>query len=111
MRTFGGIEPEYSGYDNSSVLLQSIPYDGTSTWVKGADRGFESFLEASENMELYDIETDSEVYKTGIHILPEITEKSSPEEVYKKYWNPPLIFLSPINTSHFLVANTQLALE
>jgi len=82
MKTFGGIESKYAEFDASEILLQSIPYDGTSTWGKGADRGFPAFLEATENMELYDIETDSEVYKKGIHILPEITENSSPESVY-----------------------------
>ncbi|MCF8224992.1 MAG: agmatinase [Bacteroidales bacterium] len=82
MRTFGGIDPRYALFDKAAVLLQSIPYDGTSTWGKGADQGFDAFLEAAENMELYDIETDSEVYKVGIHILPEIREKSSPESVY-----------------------------
>lgn len=83
MRTFAGIEKEYAGFDDSSVLLQSIPYDGTSTWIKGADKAFEAFLEASENMELYDIETDSEVYRKGIHILPAIKENSSPEKVFE----------------------------
>lgn len=78
-KSFLGIK---SNYSTSSILLQSIPYDGTSTWGKGADRALEAFIEASENMELYDIETDSEVYKKGIHILPELTEKSSPEAVY-----------------------------
>lgn len=82
--TFGGIEQKYSDFEKSEVLLQSIPYDGTSTWGKGADKGFDDFIEASENMELYDIETDSEVYKNGIHILPAILEKQSPEKVYQE---------------------------
>ena len=87
MKRFAGIEKKYSKYDFASVLLQSIPYDGTSTWGKGADNGFDAFLEASENMELYDIETDTEVYKKGIHILPELNEKSSPKSVYKKVYS------------------------
>ncbi|MDF1574079.1 MAG: agmatinase [Bacteroidales bacterium] len=82
-KTFGGIPEKYAEFDRSEILLQSIPYDGTSTWGKGADRGFEAFLEAAGNMELYDIETDSEVYKQGIHLLPEIKEKASPESVYQ----------------------------
>jgi agmatinase len=81
MRNFGGIEDKYSEYDHAQILLQSVPYDGTSTWGKGADKAFHAFLHAAENMELYDIETDSEVCKRGIHILPEITEKSSPDKV------------------------------
>ncbi len=83
MNTFAGIKEQYAKYENSNVLLQGITYDGTSTWGKGADKGFEAFLDAAENMELYDIETDSEVYTQGIHMLPVITESSSPEQVFK----------------------------
>ena len=86
MRNFGGIEDKYCSFESSAVLLQSIPFDGTSTWGKGADLGFDSFLEAAENMELYDIETNSEVYKKGIHILPTIGEDNSPEDVFKKVY-------------------------
>jgi agmatinase len=86
-KKFGGIPEEFAKYEKSKIVLLPVPYDGTSTWQKGADKGFEAFLEASENMELYDIETDSEVYKNGISILDAITEKSSPdamvEAVYK----------------------------
>ena len=85
--SFGGIEPEFSNPQTASVFLQPIPYDGTSTWGKGADKGFDVFLEASQNMELYDIETDSEVYKKGIHVLPPILEKSNPENVYQEVYN------------------------
>lgn len=81
-RTFAGVEPDYAEKNSAKIWLQSIPYDGTSTWGKGADKGFDAFLEATENMEIYDIETDSEVYKQGVHILPAITENSSPEKVY-----------------------------
>jgi len=88
--TFAGIPEKYASFDNAEILLQSIPYDGTSTWGKGADKGFERFLEAAENMELYDIETDTEVYRKGIHILPEILEKSTPEKVYEKVYHSSL---------------------
>ena len=83
MRSFAGIEEVYSDKRSAQVLLQSIPYDGTSTWGKGADKGFEAFLEASENMELYDIETESEVYTKGIHILPDPPSFASPEAMYE----------------------------
>lgn len=83
MKNFGGIEDKYAERNNAAVLLQPVPYDGTSTWGKGADKGFDAFIEASENMELYDIETDSEVYLKGIHTLDPVNERSSPEAVYK----------------------------
>ncbi len=82
MKTFAGI-PQYLGkLDNANIILQSIPYDGTSTWGKGADRGFAALLEAAENMELYDIETDSEVYLQGIHMPEEWAGFNSPESMF-----------------------------
>lgn len=80
---FAGIEGDHNLYENAEILLQSIPYDGTSTWGKGADKGFKAFLEASENMEIYDIETDTEVYKKGVHIIDPILEDESPEAVFE----------------------------
>jgi agmatinase len=83
MKTFAGIENEFAGYEKASILLQPITYDGTSSWGKGADKGPAAFLEAAENMELYDIETGTEVFRHGIHLLPTIEESSSPEKVYE----------------------------
>lgn len=57
MKTYAGIPEENASLENSKVVLVTVPYDGTSTWGKGADKGPELFLDASENMELYDIET------------------------------------------------------
>ena len=82
-RTYAGIPLEFSGRSQSRIFLQSIPYDGTSTWGKGADRGFEAFMNASDNLELYDIETDSEVYRHGIHLLDESPEFDSPEKMFQ----------------------------
>ena len=31
---FGGIDDKLALFDEAAVLLQSIPYDGTSTWGK-----------------------------------------------------------------------------
>lgn len=78
-KTYAGIPIENSNLETSKIVLIPVPYDGTSTWQKGADKGPEAFLNASENMELYDIETDSEVYKEGIYLADAITENSSPE--------------------------------
>jgi agmatinase len=78
-KNYAGIADEFAQLEKSKIILIPVPYDGTSTWGKGADKGPEAFLEASENMELYDIETDSEVYKQGIHLTDPITENSSPE--------------------------------
>ena len=86
MRFFGGIETERATYEKAEVLLQSVPFDGTSTWGKGADKGFEAFMEAADNMELYDIETDSEVYEKGVFILPELNGETA-EEMFRNVYN------------------------
>lgn len=78
-KTYAGIPQKYASLDTSKIVLISVPYDGTSTWQKGADKGPEAFLNASENMELFDIETRTEVYKQGVHLTEPITENASPE--------------------------------
>lgn len=78
-KNFAGIPDENSKLDTSKIVLIPVPYDGTSTWVKGANKGCDAFLKASENMELYDIETETEVYKQGVFLADAVTEDASPE--------------------------------
>jgi len=75
---FGGHEVIYS-YEESSIVILPVPYDETSTYMKGADKGPDAVMEASVNLEFYDIETDSEAHKHGIFTLDPVIEKSSPE--------------------------------
>lgn len=82
MTTFAGIEEKYTNRETAAIWLQAIPWDGTSTWGKGADKGPDALLEAAKNMELYDIETGLEVFRKGIHILPEIKGFTTPEKMY-----------------------------
>jgi agmatinase len=78
---FGYLPDEYSNPDNSAIVIIPVPYDGTSTWIKGADKGPDAIIEASANMELYDIETDSEVYRNGIFTDSPVQDLSFPEDV------------------------------
>lgn len=82
-KTYAGIPPKYGEYQNAKVVLLPVPYDGTSTWQKGADKGPDAFLNASENMELYDIETNQETYKIGVHLMDAVKVNSSPEAMTK----------------------------
>lgn len=86
-KTYAGIPEQYTTIENSKVLLLTVPYDGTSTWGKGADKGPELFLDASENMELYDIETDTEPYLKGIHLAGEVSQNSSPEQMVQAVYD------------------------
>jgi len=49
--------------------------------VAGTGRGAEAIIDASRNMELYDDETDAEVYKLGIHTLAESSAIEPPERM------------------------------
>ncbi|GAA4112311.1 agmatinase [Aquimarina addita] len=79
LETYAGIDQKYASLEVSKIVLIPVPYDGTSTRGKGADKGPEAFLQASKNMELFDIETDSEVYKQGIYLTEAVTDSASPE--------------------------------
>ena len=66
----GGIaEEEFSSFDQSRILIWPVSYEGTVSYGGGTGRGAEAIIEASRNMELYDEETEAEVYKLGIHTL------------------------------------------
>ncbi|HOE39052.1 MAG TPA: agmatinase [Bacteroidales bacterium] len=78
-RTYAGIPEEYSGYENAKVVILPVPYDKTSTWGKGADKGPEAFLDASENMEIYDLESDTEVFKHGVWLSDVLDVDDNPE--------------------------------
>jgi len=80
-KTYAGIPDQYAKSETAKIVLIPVPYDGTSTWQKGANNGPDAFLEASENMELYDVETDSEVYKNGVFLADAVVENTSPEEM------------------------------
>lgn len=86
VRDYAG-EPMPDALRPPRAAILPVPYDGTSTWGKGADKGPEALFEALENMELYDIETGSEVHREGIAILGGVPMQSDgrpvkPEEVH-----------------------------
>lgn len=84
MKSFGGIEEKFTSFEDSNILLVPVPYDGTTTYGKGSDKGPEAILESSKFLELYDIETNSEVFKKGIHVTPPIGENSHSEKLVQE---------------------------
>jgi agmatinase len=91
---FGGIPKKYDNIEKAEIVILPVPYDGTSTWIKGADKGPAAILEASANMELYDIETDSEVYKKGIYTASPVNENKSPEKMTAEVYKAALKYVS-----------------
>lgn len=76
---FGGLPDEFRDPATAQIVVLPVPYDLTSTWKKGADKGPQAIIEASANMELFDIPTRSEVYQRGI-VTVEPVECSGPPE-------------------------------
>lgn len=66
MPGFLDIPEEYTTPD-AKVQIIPVPYDATSTYRKGADRGPQAIIDASAQIEWYDIETDAEYLEQGIH--------------------------------------------
>jgi agmatinase len=80
---FTGPDGASTDFESSKIVILPVPYDRTSTWIKGADKGPFALLEASPQLELYDIDTGYEVYKQGIYTLPPVSVDLSPEEMVK----------------------------
>jgi agmatinase len=78
---FGALTEPFCQFEEASVVVLPVPYDGTSTWMKGSLRGPEAILEASAYMELYDIETDSEVFRQGIVTMEPVSCPEDPVEM------------------------------
>src|SRR5881394_1338978 len=85
---FGGIDDErYSNFDSALVLVLPVSYEGTVSYGTGTGSGAMAIVNASRNMELYEEETDSEVYKIGIHTLPEFTSRETPEQMMSELYD------------------------
>lgn len=77
---FGGDEVVY-GYDESRIIIVPVPYDATSTYIRGADKGPAAILEASPALEFYDIETGSEAHRQGIHTISPLETGDDPADI------------------------------
>lgn len=65
--SFGALEPSFSDYQNSKAVVLPLPYEATTTFLKGTASGPEAFLRASAALEFYDEELDWEPFRVGIH--------------------------------------------
>lgn len=85
---FGGIaEEEFSSFESSRIIVWPVSYEGTVSYGGGTGKGAEAVINASRNMELYDDETDAEVYKLGIHTVDESASIDPPERMMKSLYD------------------------
>lgn len=76
---FLDLAPEYRDPERAAACILPVPYDATSSWVKGADRGPAALISASNYVELWDIETATEPYRRGIATLPAVEFDGPPD--------------------------------
>ena len=82
---FAGLEPPYSNLQHAKAVILPVPYDGTSEWRSGSRHGPQAIIDASQYLELYDLELDREVYKAGISTLPQLEPVlSSPQDMIER---------------------------
>lgn len=82
------IDEQYSNYNNSKVVVLPFPYEKTTCYIKGTEKGPMGIIKASTGMELYD-EDLGNIFEIGICTLkplkidvkPELMEKNVYEHV------------------------------
>ena len=101
MDHFLDIDDEFLQLESAAYVLLSVPYDGTSTFVKGADKGPQAILDASDSLELYDIQYDIDASKAGVYTDHHEYDLSTPEAMVKSVYG---------RVSHFLDMGKRVAM-
>lgn len=78
---FCELPDELADRSTAAAVVIPVPYDRTSTWKKGADRGPRAILEASHHIEWYDLASASEPCRRGIATLEPVEVDGPPEEL------------------------------
>ncbi len=86
-RSFGGLSLPYTDRQKAQVLILPVPYDGTTEWRSGARDGPRAIIDASQYLELYDLELGQETHKIGIYTFPEVQPLvSGPEAMIERVY-------------------------
>ncbi len=101
MDHFLDMDDEFLSLERAAYVLLGVPYDGTSTFVKGADKGPQAILDASDSLELYDVQYDTEAYKAGIYTDYYEYDLCTPEAMVKSVYG---------RVSHFLDMGKRVAM-
>ncbi len=86
-QNFAGLSSPYSDFQTATVVILPVPYDSTTEWHSGTREGPQAIINASQYLELYDIELNREIYKVGIHTLPAVQPLlNSPEKMIERIY-------------------------
>jgi len=79
---FAEIEDNISSYENSKAVILPVPYEKTTTYIKGTARGPGAIINASRNMEIYDEELGKNISDVGICTLEDLKSEEKPEIMF-----------------------------
>jgi len=71
-QNFLGLSAEEADLDRARAVIVPVPYDATTTFRSGTREGPRAILRASRELEPYDEETRTEIYRRGIATLEEL---------------------------------------
>jgi agmatinase len=81
-RGFGALTAEEAAYERARAVILPVPYDSTTSYRAGTRDGPRAIVDASMQLELYDMELGCEPAEVGIHTLPEVEPHlGSPEQM------------------------------
>jgi N1-aminopropylagmatine ureohydrolase len=75
-QNFGLLDEEQSRYESSATVVLPVPFERTTSYGKGTSGGPAAILRASQSMELWDEELESEPATQGIATLPPFLPES-----------------------------------
>lgn len=75
---FAEVSDSFSDYKNSKVVILPFPYEKTTCYVKGTEKGPMAIIKASTEMELYDEELGN-VFEVGVCTLKPLKIDENPE--------------------------------
>jgi agmatinase len=82
---FGGLAGDFADPELAKIVILPVPFEFTNKWIdgwiSGTSNGPTALIEASQYIELYDIETNTLVYQNIISTADPITASSSKEIV------------------------------
>jgi agmatinase len=86
-QNFAGLSSPYADFETAKVVILPVPYDSTTEWHSGAREGPRAIINASQYLELYDLDIGQEIHKVGIHtLLPVQPVLSSPEDMIQRIY-------------------------
>ncbi len=86
---FLGLESQYSTYEKSKVVILPAPFEASTSYQTGTADGPKAVIEASKQVEVYDIELGTHFHTVGVHTTPSLnfsgkTAEQSCQLLYEK---------------------------